>query len=119
MPVLDDATATKELVDGIVLNGPVDLSVGEIIEPLEQQSTEMDAQLELATQPPFAFGRGAFEIGSHHLCQGVPGNDASELNQRMVGSHFNDDRSRTAWGMEPRKAQAHGNTFSLEGRSVE
>ena len=43
MPVLNDATATKEPVGGVVLNGPVDLSVGEIIEPLEQQSTEVDA----------------------------------------------------------------------------
>jgi len=73
----------------------------------------------LATQPPFAFGRGPFEIGQHHLCQGGPGNDESELNQRMIGRHFNDNRSRTAWAMEPRKAQAHGDAFSLEERSVE
>jgi hypothetical protein len=43
MPVLNDATATEELVGGVVLHSPVDLSVGEIIEPLEQQSTEVDA----------------------------------------------------------------------------
>lgn len=47
MPVINSATATKELVGGIVLNGPVDLPVSEIIEPLEEQSTKMDAQLEL------------------------------------------------------------------------
>jgi hypothetical protein len=119
MPVLHDATATKELVSRIVLDRPLDLSVREIIEPLKQQSTEIDAQLEFATQPPFAFRRGAFEIGQHPLCQDVPRNNESELNQRMVGSHFNNDRSRTTWGMEPRKTQAHGNAFSLESRSVE
>jgi hypothetical protein len=95
------------------------LSVAEIIEPLQQQSAEVDAQLEFAAQPPFPFGCGAFEIGQHHLRQGMPGNGESELNQRMRGSHLNADGLRTAWGVEPRKTQAHGNAFSLESRSVE
>src|SRR5687767_13301002 len=114
MPVLHKATAAKELVRRIVLHGPLDLSVREIIEPLEQQSAEVNTQLEFATQPPFPVGRGAFEIGQHQLRQARPGNDESELNQRMMGSDLNGDGLRTAWGVEPRKAQAHGNAFSLE-----
>jgi hypothetical protein len=64
MPVLNDAAATKELVGGVVLNGPVDLSVGEIIEPLEQQSTEVTSEdspwMRSLSWPP-----------SHHLPLGV------------------------------------------------
>ena len=60
MPVLDDATATKKLVGSVVLNGPVDLSVGEIIEPLEQQRTEV-------TSEDSPWMRGLSWRPSHHL----------------------------------------------------
>ena len=38
-----------------------------------------------AAQPPFALGRGALQIGQHHVHQGLPRNNAGELEQRMGG----------------------------------
>lgn len=53
---------TEELVGGMVLDSPVNLSIGEVVEPLEEESPEVDTQRELSAEPPFPLGRGALQI---------------------------------------------------------
>ena len=84
-PVVDHAPPTKELVGSIVLDAPVHLAVGEVIEPLEQEGAQVDAQPEFSAQPPFAFGRGALQIGQGHVGEGLPRDDLGQLDQRMCG----------------------------------
>ena len=68
---------TEELVGGMVLDSPVNLSIGEVIEPLEQKGTEVDTQLEFASKPPFALGRGALKIAEDDLGERLPRKDQS------------------------------------------
>ena len=42
-PVVDHAPPTEELVGRIVLDGPFNLAVGEVIEPLQEEGTKVDA----------------------------------------------------------------------------
>jgi hypothetical protein len=48
---------------GIVFHGPLHLPVGEVVDLLEEQGTEVDAQREFAAQPPCALGSRPFEVG--------------------------------------------------------
>jgi hypothetical protein len=62
MPGVDETSSAEELVGGIVLDGPFDLTVGEVVESLEEESPEVDTQREFSPEPPFPLGCGAFEI---------------------------------------------------------
>jgi hypothetical protein len=75
VPQGDDPSSVEELVGGIVLDGPFDLTVGEVIEPLEEYSPQVEPQPEFSAEPPFALGGGAFQIGQDHIGEGLPRND--------------------------------------------
>ena len=63
MPLLNATQAAEELVGCVVLESTFNLSVGQIIQPLQQKGTEMNTQLEFSAQPPFTLGGGLFQIG--------------------------------------------------------
>jgi hypothetical protein len=74
MPGVNTASSIKELVGGIVLHDPFNLAISEVIEPLEQESSQMDAELELASKPPFPWAVVRFRSGSTisaRACQGM------------------------------------------------
>jgi hypothetical protein len=50
------------LVGGIVLDAPFDLTVGEVIELLEEESPEVDTEREFSAEPPLPLGRGTLQI---------------------------------------------------------
>src|SRR5215471_13491661 len=70
-PVVDNTPPTEELVGGMVLASPVNLSIGEVVEPLEQKGTEVDTQREFSAQPPFARGGGSLQIWQDHIGEGL------------------------------------------------
>jgi len=85
MPWSDKTSSAKELVGGIVPNGPFDLAISEVIEPLEKQDPEVDTQRQFSAKPPLALSRGAFQIRKYHIGEGLPRDDVSQLDQRMGG----------------------------------
>src|SRR5262249_43610245 len=106
-PMVHNTPPTEELVGGMVLDSPVNLSIGEVVEPLEQKGTEVDTQLECMSKPPFALGRGALKIAEDDLGGRLPREDQSQLDQRMVRRNFNGYRMYTAGRVKTRKAEAH------------
>jgi hypothetical protein len=50
--------AAEELASGIVLDGPFDLAVGEMVEPLEEEGPKVDTQPEFSAESPLALGSG-------------------------------------------------------------
>jgi hypothetical protein len=84
-PVVDNAPPTEELVGGIVLHGPFDLAVGQVVKPLEEQGPQVDPQPEFSAEPPLALGRGALQIGQDHIGEDLPRNNLGQLDQRMCG----------------------------------
>jgi hypothetical protein len=62
---------------GIVFHGPLHLPVGEVVDLLEEQGTEVDAQRAFAAQPPCALGSRPFEVGQDDVGEDRPGNDES------------------------------------------
>src|SRR5262245_20350171 len=107
-PVVHNTPPTEELVGGMVLDSPVNLSIGEVVEPLEQKGTEVDTQLEFASKPPFPLGRGALQIGEYHIGEGLPGDDLGQLDQWMGGRDVDGHGLHTAGGVESRETDAHG-----------
>ena len=103
----------EESVGGIVLDGPFDLAVGQGVKPLEEQGPQVDPQPEFSAEPPFALGRGAFQIGQDHIGEGLPRNDLGSLDQRMGGEDVNGHRMHTAGGVEPGETDAHGDAFAF------
>jgi len=77
--------SAEELVGSIVLNGPLDLVVREVIEPLEKEGSEVDPQPEFSPEPLFALGRDAFKAKEYHIVEGLPRDDVGQLPQRMSG----------------------------------
>jgi len=61
VPWVDETSSAKESVGGIILHGPFDLAIGEVIEPLEQESSEVATQREFSAKSPFARGGGALQ----------------------------------------------------------
>ena len=108
MPWSDETSSAKELVGGIVLNGPFDLAIREVIEPLEQEDPEVDTQRQFSAKPPLALGRGAFQIRQYHIRQGLPRDDVSQLDERMGGGDLNGHGLHTAGGVESKETDAHG-----------
>ena len=113
VPWVDEASSAKELVGCIVLNGPFDLAIGEVIEPLEKEGSEVATQREFSAKPPFALGRGALKIAEDDLGERLPREDQSQLDQRMVRRNFNGYRMYAAGSVKTRKAEAHSNAFSM------
>jgi len=114
VPWVDETSSAKELVGGIVLHGPFNLAIGEVIEPLEQKSSQMDAELELASEPPFPLGRGTLQIGEYYIGEGLPGDDLGQLDQRMGGRDVDGHGMYTAGSVESRETDAHGvDAFSV------
>src|SRR5262249_35544680 len=107
-PVVYNTPPTEELVGGMVLDSPVNLSISEVVEPLEQKGTEVDTQLELASKPPFPLGRGTLQIGEYHVGEGRPGDDLGQLDQWMSGRDVAGHGLYTAGGVESRETGAHG-----------
>ncbi len=62
MPLVHHPPAAEQLVGGIILDPPLDLAVGEVVEPLEQEGPKVDAQLEFSADPPFALGGGVVQV---------------------------------------------------------
>ena len=108
MPGVNTASSIKELVGGIVLHDPFNLAISEVREPLEQESSQMDAELELASKPPFPLGRGTLQIGEYHIGEGLSGDDLGQLDQRMGGRDVDSHGLHTAGGVESRETDAHG-----------
>jgi hypothetical protein len=73
------------LVSGIVLDGPFDLAVGEVVEPLEEEGPQVDTQLEFSAKPPFALGSGTLKVLKNYVDKALPGDDMGQLEQRMGG----------------------------------
>src|SRR5499427_3669770 len=119
VPWIDETASAKELVGGIVLQGPFDLAISEVIEPLEQEGPEVDTQCQFSAQPPFARGGGALQIWQDHIGKGLPRHNASELDQRMCGGDLDGHGLPTAGGVESRETNAHGeDAFSVAGDRV-
>ena len=85
VPGVHKTLPAEESVGGIVLDGPFDLAVGQVVKPLEEEGPQVDPQPEFSAEPPFALGRGALQIGQDHIGEGLPRDDLGELDQRMGG----------------------------------
>src|SRR5262249_710147 len=91
----------------------------EVIEPLEQEGPEVNTQCQFSAQPPCALGGGALQIWKDHIGEGLPRNNASELDQRMYGGDLDGHGLQTAGGVESREPNAHGEDgFSVAGDRV-
>jgi hypothetical protein len=97
----------------MVLDGPFDLTVGEVIKPLEEERPEVDTPRELSAEPPFPLSCGALQSRQYHSGEGLPGADLGQLEQWMCGGHVDGHGRHAAWGVEPRETDAHGDAFSM------
>src|SRR5262252_7257812 len=119
VPWVDETSSAQQLVGCIVLKGPFDLAISEVIEPLEQEGPEVDTPCQFSAKPPFALGGGALQIWQDHIGEGLPRNNASELDQRMCGGDLDGHGLQTAGGVESRETNAHGeDAFSVAGDLV-
>src|SRR4029450_5399416 len=119
VPWVDETSSAKELVGGIVPQGPFDLAISEVIEPLEQEGSEVDTQRECSAKPPFALGGGALQTRQGHIGEGLPRDDLGQLDQRMCGGDLDGHGLHTAGSVESRETNAHGeDAFSVTGDLV-
>jgi len=119
MPWADEPSSAEELIGGIVPDGPFDLTVGEVIEPLEKEDPEVDTQCQFSAKPPFALGGGALQIWKDHIGEGLPRDDLRQLDQRMGRRDLDGHGLHTAGGVESRETNAHGeDALSVAGDLV-
>jgi len=85
VPWVDETSSAEELVGGMVLDGPFDLTISEVIEPLKKEGPEVDTPRQCSAQPPCALGSGSLEIMENHSSQSLPRDDLGELHQWMGG----------------------------------
>lgn len=83
VPGINNTPSAEKLVGSIVLDGPFDLTVGEVVEPLEEQGPQVDPPPEFSAEPPLALGRGVFQIGQYYIGETLPRDDVGPLEQRM------------------------------------
>ena len=62
MPWVDEPSSAEELIGGIVLDGPFNLTVGEGIAPLEVENSEVDRQREWSAEPPFPLATRSWTV---------------------------------------------------------
>jgi hypothetical protein len=78
VPGINNTPSAENLVGRIILNGPFDLAVGQVVKPLEEQSPQVDPQPEFSAEPPCALGCGAFQIGQNYIGEGLPRDDLNQ-----------------------------------------
>jgi len=62
VPARHDASAGEELIGNVVLQAVLDLTIGQVVELLEDISSEVDPNPKLAPHPPAAFRGRPLEI---------------------------------------------------------